>query len=269
MASLTWVLESDVFPDSHAMLREAILKAGQRIVDWNDDWWSEGIPSGIGTTPTVFHGSLENAHKVFKEWNWSPGSFCNMEAFHCSSWYDTARDWLLHTDWRILAANEFVANAQSIASDLGSPERLFIRPDSPLKPFSGRIISPKSVTLASLDHGFYFDDETLPIVAAPIRKIGREWRFIVVRDEIIMGSEYESSTRSAVSAAPESDAWAFAADVAASIPMPSAVYVLDVCESDGTLNLLELNPFGGADLYASYASKIVQAVSAVVEGCEL
>jgi hypothetical protein len=48
------------------------------------------------------------------------------------------------------------------------------------------------------------------------------------------------------------------------MPAPADVYVLDVCESDGDLRLIEINPFGGADLYACDAISVVRAVTDVV-----
>jgi hypothetical protein len=39
------------------------------------------------------------------------------------------------------------------------------------------------------------------------------------------------------------------------------VYVLDVCESEGRLHLLDLGPFSGADLYACDREAVVWAVS--------
>ena len=44
---------------------------------------------------------------------------------------------------------------------------------------------------------------------------------------------------------------------------PDPVYVLDVCEADTGLRLLELNPFSGADLYACSGSEIVRHVGEV------
>jgi hypothetical protein len=60
---------------------------------------------------------------------------------------------------------------------------------------------------------------------------------------------------------PGGAAWAFAADVAAKLEPPERVYVLDVCEADGRLHLLELNPFSGADLYACRSDDVAAAVS--------
>ena len=115
-------------------------------------------PSDLGGANTFFHGSLGNAARINDELDWSPGSFCNTSAFRCSSWYDSTREFLLHADWRFLPANEFVDSAEDVAASLGCTDRIFVRPDSPLKPFSGRVLDVASVTLRALDHGFYFDD---------------------------------------------------------------------------------------------------------------
>lgn len=265
MAAVTWVLESDVFPTLDAGLRRAIRDAEQIVVDWDDSWWSDGLPSGLGKSVTVFHGSLGNAHRIATELDWRPGSYCDTPAFYCSAWYDLARPWLLHPDWRILPANAFVANAASIAADLGSNDRIFVRPDSPLKPFSGRVVEASSVTLAALDHGFYFDDETLPVVVAPVQNVGREWRFIIVNGSVATGSAYDPTTRSAIPDTVDSKARSVARAIAASLPPPADVYVLDLCESEGGLRLLELNPFGGADLYACDSSLVVESVAGAAQ----
>ena len=135
---------------------------------------------------------------------------------------------LLHTDWRLLTAKEFVDSAEDVASSVGSTDRIFVRSDSPLKPFSGRVLDVASVTLRALDHGFYFDDASLSIVAAAARNVGREWRFVVVGTCVIAGSAYDAATRSAVSDQPDSDAWAYAQTVASSVSPPADAYILDV-----------------------------------------
>lgn len=261
MTTVTWVLESDVFPHSDAELRRAVRDAGHVVVDWDDSWWSGGVPPHLGKSVTVFHGSLGNADRITSELNWCPGAYCDPSEFCCSAWYDRARQWLLHTDWRILPADAFVANAPSIATELDSSDRVFVRPDSPLNPFSGRVVQTASVTLATLDHGFYYDDETLPVVVAPVRDVGREWRFLVVDKSVVTGSAYDPATRSAITETLDSRACSVAQTIAASLPAPADVYVLDLCESGGDLRLLELNPFRGADLYACDPARVVGSVS--------
>lgn len=263
MSDVTWVLEPDIFPETHEPIRNAIRDRGHRLVEWSDAWWSDGVPTRVPNSSVVFHGSLGNAARISSELHWTPGSFCPVEAFRCSSWYESARQWLVHKDWHICAADELVANAPAIAKQLGATDRIFVRPDSPLKPFSGRVVDIATLTLAKLDHGFYYDDDTLPIVAAPLRRIGNEWRFVVANRSVVTGSAYDPATRKPVTVQTESAAASFASMVASQLAEPDTVYVLDVCESDGEMHLLELNPFGGADLYACDSNAIIDTVSAI------
>ena len=72
--------------------------------------------------------------------------------------------------------------------------------DSPLKPFSGRVVKLQGLSLRQLDHGFYYDDSDLPIVVAPVRTniAPLEWRLVVVQNQVVAGSGYTASTRSEV-----------------------------------------------------------------------
>jgi hypothetical protein len=94
--------------------------------------------------------------------------------------------------------------------------------------------------------------------------VGREWRFVIAGDKVVAGSTYLADGRTAVADDPSGRPWTFAAEVAQRIPAPDPVYVLDVCESDAGLRLVELNPFSGADLYACSGSAVVREVAAIV-----
>lgn len=118
-----------------------------------------------------------------------------------------------------------------------------------------------SISLKALDHGFYYEDERLPVIVAPVANIEREWHFVVVDRQVIAGSGYNAETRSASAASENSRARELAAEIAHSMEPPSPVYVLDICEVDDKCCLLELNPFGGADLYDCDPQAIVKAVS--------
>ncbi|NQU22383.1 MAG: ATP-grasp domain-containing protein [Candidatus Nealsonbacteria bacterium] len=258
---LTWVLESSVFEDGHARLKQAARNACQKVITWDDDWWSNGEFPDLSTGAVVFHGSLGNAARVRAELPWAPGAFCNTEAFVCSAWYPKAREWLVHTNWCVRPANEFVRDPDAALSEIGGArDDFFVRPDSPLKPFSGRVLSRESVSLEALDHGFYYDDESIPIVVAPIAAIGAEWRFVVVDRIVVASCRYEAEGRSESVPLSGGAQWDFAQEIAHKLTPPDVVYTLDICESDGGLRLLELNPFSGADLYACDRSAIVVAV---------
>ena len=87
---------------------------------------------------------------------------------------------------------------------------------------------------------------------------------MVVDGAVVAGSAYAADGRRALPDDPGGEAWAFAAQIAADLPAPERVYVLDVCEADGGLALLELNPFSGADLYACDPGAVVDAVAAAL-----
>jgi hypothetical protein len=255
----TWVLEREVFSDDHQSLSSAVARSAADVVWWRDEWWDDGrwpTPDG----PVLFHGSLGNADRVRQQLPWSPGSFCSTERFACSTWWPRAID--------DLASPRYVVTTVAELVDIGPPEdfgnRVFIRPDSPLKPFSGRVLDRNQITFAALDHGYYYDDLDLPVVVAPETAISEEWRFVVVNGTVVTGSDYTPEGRQPGSAvAPGTAAWRYAAELASRLRAPDPAYVLDVCATSSGLRLLELNPFSGADLYACDRDAIVRAIHAL------
>lgn len=261
MPAVTWVLESDVFPESHPPIRDAILRAGHTIVDWSDSWVTDGPPARLSSGPTVFHGSLGNAAHVDAHFGWTPGAFCDTDRFRCSYWYDHKRQWLIHDRYTFTTVADLVDNAPAVAESVGSAGTIFVRPDSALKPFSGRVVNVFDLTPKDLDHGFYYDDLQLPIVVAPVREICREWRFVIVNGIVVAGWGYDPAARAAAAIGLNNSVTQFAASIAAETFAPCNVYVLDVCDCDGHLRLVEFNPFGGADLYACDPDAIIESVS--------
>ena len=115
--------------------------------------------------------------------------------------------------------------------------------------------------MSALDFGFYYDDPDLPILVAPCLAVGEEWRFVIVDGNVVEGSGYLATGRSALVAVPLAAAWAFAGMVAQACDAPQSVYVMDVAQVEGELRVLELNPFSGADLYACDRAAIVRALA--------
>jgi hypothetical protein len=259
MVGLTWMIEAEMFPESHQRLTDAVSRAGCAVATWNDEWWINGRWPRLDRV--VFHGSLGNAARIRAELPWRPGAFCTTQAFHCSAWYPRAKDWLLHRRWVSSTVESLVSDAPGVLKEIGAPEIVFVRPDSPLKPFTGRVLRSDAISLKALDHGFYYDDESLPIIAAPVQKVGNEWRYVVVEGRVVAGSAYEPAGRSARADDPSGEPWSLASRIGATLAAPEATYVMDICESDAGLRLLELNPFSGADLYASDRDAVVAAVS--------
>lgn len=260
---LTWLLEQEAFLHDDC-LRPATLAAGHRVVNWSDEWWTNSSwPVLEG--PVLFHGCLGNADRIAREKLWRPGAYCRTENFQCSNWYPVAAKWLLHQRWEILPASQLVSEAESVFQKIGADDSIFVRPDSPLKPFSGRVLRSDQISLAALDHGFYYDDPEIRVVVAPVQTIHKEWRFVIVGHEVVTGSGYIADGRLATLDRADEHLWRFAGEIAEQLPPPEAVYVMDVCECESALRLLELNPFSGADLYACDGNEIVRKIAAILD----
>jgi hypothetical protein len=261
---MRWLIEPGVFgPDYGARMTAAVEAAGAAVLRWDDAWWTRGLPAIDDAV--IFHGSLGNAAAIVARCpGWKPGAYCAVEAFRCSTWYPRAERWLLQRRHVILPASALVANPRAALDRLGVDE-VFVRPDSPLKPFSGRVLPADGITLQALDHGFYYDDADLPVVVAPTQPVGPEWRFVVVDRQIVAGSAYVAAGRAARAAAVPESVRAYAAEIAAELAPPEPVYVLDVCDAADGLRLMELNPFSGADLYGCDLHAVVEAVGRLVE----
>jgi hypothetical protein len=263
--SVVWVLEREVFPESHEAMRSAVEASGAEVLPWRDEWWGSGACPPLEDRVVVFHGSLGNAERVRRELPWRPGSLCDTEKFRCSAWYPRAEPWLLHRKWKLTTVQALVADSTEELAFLDGAAEAFVRPDSPLKPFSGRVVRRDRLSLEALDHGYHYVDATLPVVVAPVRPVGREWRYVVVARTVVAGSGYTADRLGTRPDDPNGEAWRYAQDVARALAPPEAVYVLDLCEVNGALHLLELNPFSGADLYACDRRAVVTAVSTWAE----
>jgi hypothetical protein len=265
---INWVLEREVFNDNHDRLAEAVIAAGHKVISWDDFWWETGKWPSLENQYTLFHGSLGNADRIAKELPWRPGVFCNTSAFACHAWYENAKKWLLHKDWIFSKVAEFVAEPDRYLAEIDSPTTFFVRPDSPLKPFSGRVIQREEVSFEALDYGFYYEDKNLPIVITPVTEVGMEWRFVIVGQETIASSAYEASNRTETKLECPSEVADLVNEIAKEITPPDPVYILDACNNVGKISLLEINPFSGADLYACDRTAIVSAVEKLLKSGE-
>lgn len=260
--NITWVLEKVVFEDRQSRLAAALESAGHEVIWWKDSWLEEGLAPSLSDSFVVFQGSLGCASNV-KELGWSPGAYCNTEAFHCTAWYKATSSWLVHEQWKSSSVKDLVEHPESALDSLSIGDKFFVRPDSPLKPFSGRVLERSKLSLKALDHGFYYDDENLPIIVAPVQQIHEEWRLVVANGRVVASSGYEASGRKENEPGAPQRVVEYGINIAESIQAPDPIYVMDICEINSGLKLMELNPFSGADLYNCDRSKIVEAVEQI------
>jgi len=263
VSKLVWVVEPDVFGQDYN-LPFAAKAVGHNVLEWCDDWWETKRWPELTDKLVIFHGSLNNAARISAELPWNPGAFCDIDWLHCSTYFPIVEKWLLNKCWALTTVKELVNQSECVLSRIGSANSFFVRPDSPLKPFSGRVITRNNLTLEALDYGFYYDDENLPIIISPIKTVSCEWRYIIVDGEVVSGSAYEANGRIAKTDNFNKKSLYYATLIAKQLSVLQKVYIIDICECDGELYLLELNPFSGADLYGCDMSAVVKRISDMV-----
>ena len=241
---MTWIIEEHLNPAGEA-LATAAREAGCKVIRWNGMDTLELPEDGNA----IFQGSLGGC--VQFAGRWEPGVLGTPEALACSNWLPILGD---------LALNQEVV--KTIASEVGPDvcpwPKAFVRPDSALKPFSGRVISREDLSPIAIDFGFYFEDPNLPVFLSPAVEILSEWRFVAVDGQLIAQSGYTAENREAQEM--EVPKGALEVAEAAALVSPSEVVVIDVCQTPTRFAVVEFNLFSGADLYGCDPDAIVKAL---------
>jgi hypothetical protein len=264
---MIWVLEKEVFSDGHQALAEAAIAAGDEVVWWKDSYLNDGIELD---GDVVFHSSLNIASQVNDLFGWSPGAFCDVKNLSCYNWSKQISPYLLNRDWVLTNVSGFVEDKEFVSEKfLDGARKVFVRPNSPLKPFAGRVLDIDDVSLATLDHGFYYDDPQLKIVVSSAKEgIEEEMRFVMCGRSVVDASYYDAQARTGMGTISGGD-HDFVTNVADALRQVGfrGFYVMDVCMIDCEYKVVELNPFSGADLYHCDRERIVKAMHCYVEQC--
>lgn len=255
----TWLIEADAFP-----------KTAQQVIDLLEvlhvPWLPWPIPPdrrppGEGAV-VLFWGSLGAAYTQRVADRWRPGAIGPIEVFHNSTYHRPLHPHLANPDAIFTTAAQLVAEPSRVLAPLGCPDRIFVRPDSPLKPFSGRVVRLDQLSLEALDHGFYYDDPQLPILACPVQQIEAEHRFVIAGGRVVGGCTYDPDRSGRGRTVPEA-AERLAEQIGAAPWQAAELYVVDVGLIDGRPRVLELNPFSGADLYDCPTPELIEAACGV------
>lgn len=200
---VNWVVEDGVFGSSIAPLVTEIQAQGHqvRVIDY-----TRGLTDYERFFPEneciLFYGSLHVATRILgdqdrKGFPWVPGIIGRMQNYYCTQYYAYLEKWLLNADYCILSLGDLsrrVAQVedQEIDNLIGESQKLFVRPDSPLKPFPGGVYSRKE--LASWQDFMrrnYLDTPELLVVIAPEKQIEAEWRTVIAQGQVLSSSQYK------------------------------------------------------------------------------
>lgn len=255
---MNWIIENEGFANGDILL-PALKKLNKPYIIWKDEYWNtkeyETFPQN-----SIFHGSLENAVKIKNELFFSPGSLCDETGFSYSYLFENYKEFLLTNNIIFTTINNLMGNKEILKTITKENKKIFARPNSPLKEFSGRVLDSENLTPAHFDFGFYHSNMDLQIVLSEYKKIDKEYRYVCINKKIITGCEYIAKGRKGIASAINDNSWKFAQKIADKNKQKDFIYIIDICESEGNLHLVEMNPFSGADLYCCDAEQIIKEI---------
>jgi len=128
-------------------------------------------------------GSINLVKQIQKEKPWVPGSFANFPNFDCLTYYAHFGPYLLNHDYHIMPLREVSRRYEDLYEKYG---RMFIRPCSGTKNFTGQILIPDSVCRYEDQYG----KPELPVIISSAKEIRQEYRMFCSGNKFIAGSMY-------------------------------------------------------------------------------
>jgi hypothetical protein len=266
-----WLIDADMFDRYRDLLVAAIHDQGHvaKLIHapsppfrWDDVGCSyrETFPADACV---ICHGDIELVTRIHHERRWTPGAFSTVENFTWSNYACHYGRFLLNRDYIMMPFGELDRCKDFLFDTVGRDHRIFIRPDSPLKLFTGQIAA-RGTFSADLDFmSFYeFPANSMVVVSSP-KTILKEWRFVVGKAKVVAGCQYKNGNTFDYHPDYDCDAFDLAKSIATIDYEPDPVWVMDICQtSDNSYHLLEIGGFSFSDLYACNMADVVAAVSA-------
>jgi len=216
--------------------------------------------------------SINLALQIKKETNWKPGPWLTVDNYECVKYYPILKEAglpLFNGDCLFETRANVEKNMPSILKEYGEDKtnRIFIRPSSGLKPFTGMVFMYRE---PYWNQDWFWvrmgckEDDILLIAKPSWYDIIAEWRFIASEGEIISGSQYKRDYESEYVAKWEDEAFELAADTAM-VYQPDPMYTVDICQtSDYKFHVMELNSFSCAGLYGCDLKPVVERALQIV-----
>lgn len=259
------ITQKEIENNEYAELRKAAEELGVESKSVS----SKEIPTIFGKDKSRFFfgsveflnlvdGFIEAAHLGLKSNNEIGGYSHKFDNFLCSNYYPYYYKYLFNKDHCYVTAGTIVDQQFDLAKQFGKDTKIFIRPNSGAKLFTGGIFD-------ILDLEKEFDElnlkpEELLVVSSP-KEIAWEGRFFCKGDEIITYSTYQlQGNITKIPSVPEGSL-RMAQEVVDYFPFFDKYYTVDICSPDlKSFYLLEFNGFFSSGLYECDKKKIVEAL---------
>lgn len=265
MTEVKWLLERDVFHEDLDPIKEAIASAGMEYKEVRyiplgaDNNFHDYFP---GDACVIAYGSINFTTAVAREANWVPGVWGNRKHLECTYYYPKLGKFLLNSDYIMLPYGELLRQKNflydSLEPYLGT--NLFVRPSSPLKTFTGQLVSRLRYEEDVKRLGFYDVNPEDVVIVSMAKAIDTEWRMVIIDGNVVAGSQYKEMGLTQIREESPIDVWDFAQKVADEYRIDDA-YVIDVGLGTKGLRLIEVNSFSSSGWYLADKPAIVQAAA--------
>jgi hypothetical protein len=189
-----WLIEADVFQDNTDKLIRVLKNKGYdhhvlKYIPFDDDLAQRCMSIYGPNECVIFYGSLNFGRKLKKN-PWYPGVYLNDKMLECSMYYPYLKQLLLHyQDYMMMPYGDLAEHKNTIFKHFHE-DKVFIRPNSNMKEFTGMICTKDDFFECVKLAGFYDVDPNLLVLISGVEPLEKEWRFVIVNREPIAGSLY-------------------------------------------------------------------------------
>lgn len=248
-----WVVQKNLINDTDGQgLVDAIISTGDEVLPVYIVPFSNEIPEVDFDGCVIPYGGTNWINHIFSKGLWT--LFFN-ENFRYSKYVEMYGKNVFNSDAVFMKMGDF--SPSRFEDDM-----LFIRPDKDLKEFAGYVVHKDSFSdwLSKIKSQGYLVNEDTDILVAKASKVDCEWRLFVVDGQVVSGSQYRINYYCKTDPRVPDRVLEYASRMI-KIWQPSPVFVMDICEVNGELSILELGDFHSAGWYDSDKAKIIKAVS--------
>lgn len=260
---VTWVLEQNVF--SERCFDEMVSHFKEKNIPYHIVKIIPFVHEIDGPVPeiegpVVCYGSI-GIQKLAQRMNWKPGVWTT-DLFD----EDQVANFLGRNALNFDARRMRISMVPQFAHDYDMKE-FFIKPATDTKEFAGTIMSADDFEdwYDRMIKIGYLDNNDFDVIVSEPKKVGTEWRCVVVDDEIVSYSQYRKHDISMVKKEMPEAALNYASIIANDIFTPCDVYVIDVCEGPDDYYIIEYNTFNSSGLYDCDVGITIDKINEFVE----
>ena len=259
--AVTWIIERDVFAVAcfDEMLahlkRRGLPHHVVRMIPFIHN--IDGVVPQV-SGPVVVYGSI-GVQKLAVEQGWIPGVFAGPDV--STTAYKALGDLFLNADAVAMRLSEVATWLPTYAE-----ETFFIKPNGDNKEFAGAVMTRQAFLDwdSKMRDISYLEDSDVEVIVARPRKLGCEWRVVVVDGRIVTASLYrqDGMVKAERHMIPPVEAAVYEAHRRFA---PAPAYVVDIAQVEDDYRVVEYNTLNSAGFYACDVGAIIDAVTAMVE----